>query len=321
MKKETQNKISAINSKHSIDTYHINEILYDAIYKHDNKTLENIIQGDPEKVNQRICNLKLTELAIDCKNTQALEILVGYGASLNNYSGEYSLLERAFIRQSPECIKVLIKTGKIKLDDYKDKHALLRAVENSYWDIVDILISAKDFNIHIKDKNGANILHYLSQYSNVELLERVLKMKLDINAVNNEGSTPLHIAIKGGHLDVSNALIKFEANSHIKDNKGFTSQDIAGTSDNNLIRDLFKKPIKEDVQTVNLSITDSNIILEKDKIYILNITPSLSLKNTNQFINKTCSENISILKESELMVKYSFDEESKISGVVFHFES
>ena len=46
------------------------------------------------------------------------------------------------------------------------------------------------------------------------------KEKLDPNEVNNEGKTPLHLAMKKGNKNIIELLIKNGANTEFKDKKG-----------------------------------------------------------------------------------------------------
>jgi ankyrin repeat protein len=57
-------------------------------------------------------------------------------------------------------------------------------------DLADMVTKIKDPNI--KDGVGSTPLHYAAQGGHVECVNLLLKAKANINAINNAGDTPLH---------------------------------------------------------------------------------------------------------------------------------
>ena len=52
------------------------------------------------------------------------------------------------------------------------------------------------------------------------LIQYFIDRKLNLNTINNEGKTPLHLAMKKGNIDIIELLIENGANTKIKDKKG-----------------------------------------------------------------------------------------------------
>jgi ankyrin repeat protein len=63
---------------------------------------------------------------------------------------------------------------------------------------------AKLFNetsINLKRVNGCAPLHYAAYFNHLDLLKGILKGNPDINALSNDGFTPLFIASEYGYVD------------------------------------------------------------------------------------------------------------------------
>ncbi|MBL0319994.1 MAG: ankyrin repeat domain-containing protein [Alphaproteobacteria bacterium] len=78
-------------------------------------------------------------------------------------------------------------------------------------------------DLNAKDLNGNTGLHYLVQRAeSIPNLADFIKKDLDINAVNNDGLTALHLAASHGHVKAVQQLIKAGANHELLDKSGKT---------------------------------------------------------------------------------------------------
>jgi integrin-linked kinase len=57
----------------------------------------------------------------------------------------------------------------------------------------------------VADGSGAD-LHCAAAYNHKDIAESLLAYKADVNAMNNKGETPLHLAIARGNKDVADLL-------------------------------------------------------------------------------------------------------------------
>ena len=71
-----------------------------------------------------------------------------------------------------------------------------------------------------RDENFNSNLHIAVLNDSIKLVKYFLNKKLDPNGVNNEGKTPLHLAMKKGNKNIIELLIKSGANTEFKDKKG-----------------------------------------------------------------------------------------------------
>jgi len=85
------------------------------------------------------------------------------------------------------------------------------------------MVPKLDYN----DKESNNILHHLVKLGNTNIVFKFLKMAYEknnikeiINEFNEEGKTPLHIAVLNNFQDIAELLIQFGASKEIVDDKG-----------------------------------------------------------------------------------------------------
>jgi len=177
-----------------------------------------------------------------------------------------------------EIVKYLVKNGKnINIKDeegliplhYYVRYARLGAVKAA------IEIGA---NLNAKDKGGYTPLHYVRlgggpliengnlviedennvkmnyksdqpyydpeylaeiKKNRVEIANLLIKNRANVNIVDNEGRTPLHIIALGNNLTIAEILLKAGAKINIKNNYGRTPLDYAVISNNDEIKELF----------------------------------------------------------------------------------
>lgn len=89
------------------------------------------------------------------------------------------------------------------------------AVANGNVNTLDYLFE-KGFNLNVADPaiHGGTVVHRCAASNDLEMLTCLLKRKayLDLDAVDNYGRTPLHIACIKGHPDIAHVLIESGAN-------------------------------------------------------------------------------------------------------------
>lgn len=64
-----------------------------------------------------------------------------------------------------------------------------------------------DISLYILDKSGNSLLHYASFFGRTSAVRNFIKSSWDKNAQNDDGNTPLHLAVQGGSLSVIQKLV------------------------------------------------------------------------------------------------------------------
>ncbi len=77
----------------------------------------------------------------------------------------------------------------------------------------------KKVDINAKDKNGWTPLH-LASFKNYEMMEFLLKNGADPNIKDNEGNTPLYNAVSRYHIGGISLLLKYGADPTVKNKEG-----------------------------------------------------------------------------------------------------
>ena len=73
--------------------------------------------------------------------------------------------------------------------------------------------------LELSQRDGEDLLHSACKNGQSLLVKNLLKAKVNINALDSEGLSPLHLAVIEGHIEVTNLLINEGANIEIKDLK------------------------------------------------------------------------------------------------------
>lgn len=135
---------------------------------------------------------------------------------------------------------------------------LIFGVINNLFEIVD-LMEEHGGRIHFVGKRGNSVLHYVGAHGDVGGLEYCLKKKCDINLQNNEGDSPIFMAIVKENAHLVSEMIANGAKLDIRNKEGYTPLHQAVEVENDeiyrMIKDRFpKKLLKEKVRKLNSDI-------------------------------------------------------------------
>jgi ankyrin repeat protein len=117
-------------------------------------------------------------------------------------------------------IKDLLKDNPklVSTKDIVGRTPLHLAAQWGHKDVAELLL-AKGADVNAKDDDGGTPLHMAKSKDVAELL---LAKRAEINARVNDGRTPLHIAVNYGHKDVVEVLLANKTDVNAGDNKGWT---------------------------------------------------------------------------------------------------
>ena len=158
-----------------------------------------------------------------------IEFLVENGANVNVkgiYDSNYTPLHAAALRGNFGIVKLLIK-HRAKIDA-KDKNERTPLHNTANMKIVEYLIE-HNANIDQKDKYGntplmMSLIRWIPEIS-LFLIEK--GAIVEGKSQNKENSTPLHLAVSNGNIEIVKKLIQHKAKLDPKNTKGQTAFDIA----------------------------------------------------------------------------------------------
>jgi ankyrin repeat protein len=108
----------------------------------------------------------------------------------------------------------------LSLDD-NDRKAIHYVDMSSQPEVVALLLKYTS-NFHVKDNEGNTPLHIAIKNGKVEIAQLLIANGADLHAKDNEGNTQLHIAVKNGKVEIAQLLIANGADLHAKDIYGNT---------------------------------------------------------------------------------------------------
>ena len=152
-----------------------------------------------------------------------LRTLVDLGAMTDYDDGSESVLETAIEHDSKWALKILLSNGADpNCQNHRGKTVLFtlaRSVCNSLGQSSDDLNMCRllldhGVDVHLKDKEGNQVLHCLASHSsgNFATTQELAKLLLDrgaaLNDTNDQGCSPLYIAIYYGNRQLSRLLLE-----------------------------------------------------------------------------------------------------------------
>ena len=168
-------------------------------------------------------------LAASSGHVDAAASLIALGASFSSTddSGE-TPVHAAARHGSDEIIALLADSGaNLNLRNARGSSPLHAAAENGHSDAVDVLLYLGAFAGGL-DATGAAPLWVASNAGYLDVIWLLLDdPSVDVNASTSDGSTALHAAAEGGHLDAVQFLVKYNASTLAHDALGCTPEDRA----------------------------------------------------------------------------------------------
>jgi len=152
----------------------------------------------------------------DNEALECLDLLLEKGASLDCDTVFYLLASKRFI-----LIDFLLSKKAFDPNGVTRNRIPLWHLAR-YPQMYNILIRYGNAQIQSVDENGLTVLHQHAR--NVDIFgateEYLLKVGSNINAQNNKGDTPLHMAVQRNKKEVQEWLVRHGADCFVKNNKG-----------------------------------------------------------------------------------------------------
>ena len=166
------------------------------------------------------------------------KINAGGDANHVTNSGD-SLLHHAIQEGREDMIEALMNSGADpEMTNKRGISATQMAKDKNMQKAVDIL--TRDPNA-----GGSNALHDAAFAGDLDHMQQLIDNGMDVNAVDDAGRTPMHLAAMGGSAAAVQLLKQCDAVVSIKDNSGNTPSDYANIMDHKEVKDFLQKEQQE----------------------------------------------------------------------------
>ena len=175
-------------------------------------------------------------VAIASGSYYILQYLIDNGANLNSTSDTgIPPLSQAVLEYNKQAIDILLNSKKVDMyyvwgEMWTGSPLYIACSKANVYALEKMVEHGADLNYDFSEYNAVPLVHYALSYKQFiknedyrELIAFLILNKADINAKNNQGQTPLMVALKNGDIDAFNALTAGGADVTIKDNNGKTA--------------------------------------------------------------------------------------------------
>ncbi|HEX4918963.1 MAG TPA: ankyrin repeat domain-containing protein [Limnobacter sp.] len=162
-------------------------------------------------------------MSIKMDDAQRLRNWLLRGMDPNTISNEgFPALAFAIVSDSPQAFTVLLKHPKTNLDqpDARGDTALMIACSRNKSEWVEALVKQ---GAAVNRVGQWSALHYAAAAGNLKSIEFLVKAKADVNALSENGTTPLMMAARQGKDDAARLLLRLGASPSPVNEAGFNA--------------------------------------------------------------------------------------------------
>jgi ankyrin repeat protein/uncharacterized protein YegL len=205
--------------------------------------------------------------------TTIVESLLNSGAQIDQYNknrdnpvliccrtGQNQVLD-VILKLIPNEVRELLLNDMTNAAEIDGFNPSLASAEVNKVECLKVLYKyGANLNIKTREDNniikGATPLHLACHYNRLATVKTLIQLGVNINAQTYDGSSALHIAVKGRYMDIVEFLLKSKIDKNIVDNEGNKADTYA---DKKLMEDFFMQPIMTPL--INLiKCKDTNLI-------------------------------------------------------------
>jgi len=194
---------------------------------------QNLSLSDKKKVKTKSPIFR----AVHLNNSEKIKKLVANDPTILEKTGIYGQtpLMTASLRGNQNAVRTLIELkARVESTDHRKKTALFYSVLNREPTIIDTLLEAKA-NVHHTDEDGANALHLAAKFGHSQVVRRLLKTDIKVDAQTRRRNTPLMVTVActeflpsiKTHLEVVKLLVGAKASLTHKNKDGLAILSIA----------------------------------------------------------------------------------------------
>jgi ankyrin repeat protein len=92
--------------------------------------------------------------------------------------------------------------------------------------------------LNIVNSDHASLLIYATSLNNIDAVRLLVAKKINLDEVDKNGVTALHIAVQNGYKNIAALLVSMGARSDVKDTQGKSSAELANQQDDTEVKRL-----------------------------------------------------------------------------------
>ena len=165
----------------------------------------------------------------------------------------------------------------VNTKDNKKETLLSYALKRKKVDIVNLILKIPILDLTYQDKDGNSYLHLAVISQLIEIVNELIKLKINLNIQNNNGDTALHLAYISNNTNIIDILIQNKCDMTIKNNKNKMAVELKFNHIRKKIRILSKEKEKNNV----------NSYIESEKIFCKTINVQNKEFKGLEAVNKT----------------------------------
>ncbi|CAK9819680.1 Ankyrin repeat and death domain-containing protein 1A [Anthophora quadrimaculata] len=163
----------------------------------------------------------------------AVKMLINAGASVSAVNKkQHTLLMCAAQGNNVHVVEYLAEAVESLNGDATDctgATALHHAASAGHPTMITALSSVPRIELNATDKKGQTPIHCACAEEHLEAVEVLIGLGANVDAQDNEGNTPLHVATRTRHTAIAQLLLRAAANTELTDEMGFTPLHVAAS--------------------------------------------------------------------------------------------
>ena len=237
-------------------------------------------------------------------HTTIVESLLNSGANINQYNknrdnpiiiccrtGQNQVLD-VILKMIPNEIKESLLNDMSNAAEIDGFNPILAAAEVNKVECIKVLHKYNaNLNIKTTDTNaiikGATPLHLACYYNRLAAVKTIVQLGININEQTYDGSSALHIAVKGRYMEIVEFLLKSKIDINLVDNDGNKADIYA---DKKLMEEFFMQPIM--IPLIDLIKCKDEQLIHKCCQTIINHTNSYGCYEYKNICNFDCGNNV-----------------------------
>ncbi|KAF3422214.1 hypothetical protein E2986_02757 [Frieseomelitta varia] len=163
----------------------------------------------------------------------AVKMLINAGASVSAVNKkQHTLLMCAAQGNNVHVVEYLAEAVESLNGDATDctgATALHHAASAGHPTMITALANVPRIELNARDKKGQTPVHYACTQEHLEAVEVLIGLGANVDAQDSEENTPLHVATRTRHTAIAQLLLRTGANTELTDEMGFTPLHVAAS--------------------------------------------------------------------------------------------